>query len=88
MSFQDLKDQYQLAPTQFYRYLQLHHALLEHILLHTSLPEFNPLEAKVVMGRMGKRGYIQNIPLTDNPCIGNLPGPPPTVVGLVWGIGR
>ena len=60
MSFQDLKDDYQLASTQFYRCLQLRHALLEHISLHTPLPEFSPLEAKLIMVKM-ERGAISQI---------------------------
>ena len=54
MSFQELQEQYRLAPTQFYRYLQLRHAIAGHIPPDTIIPEFNPMKAKIIMGRLGK----------------------------------
>ena len=62
MSFQELREQYQLGPTQFYRYLQFRHTLLAHIPLHTPLLEFNPLKAKGLMGRKGRGATSRTYP--------------------------
>lgn len=49
-SFQDLQTEFHMPQTQFYRYLQLRHALSPSLEGLESLPEFSPIEAKVFMG--------------------------------------
>lgn len=55
-SFAELQARHSLHTSQFYRYLQLRHALAVHISTGTSLPEFSPPEAQVLMGSLGKGG--------------------------------
>ncbi|KAJ1097918.1 hypothetical protein NDU88_003034 [Pleurodeles waltl] len=58
-SFQDLQTQYSLNKTQFHRYLQLRHALLVHLQAGDTIPEHSPMEAKALMGDLGKGGVSQ-----------------------------
>ncbi|KAJ1205838.1 hypothetical protein NDU88_001263 [Pleurodeles waltl] len=58
-SFQDQQKQYALNKTQFYRYLQLRHALLVHVQTGDTIPEHSPMEAKALMGNMGRGGVSQ-----------------------------
>lgn len=54
-SFQDMQDLYHMPKTQFYKYLQFRHALSPSLVGLESLPEFSPLEAKVLMGDLGSK---------------------------------
>ena len=47
-SFTDLQTEFELHPIQFFRYLQVRHTLIYYILNLTELPEFNPLQAKIL----------------------------------------
>ncbi|KAJ1119448.1 hypothetical protein NDU88_007634 [Pleurodeles waltl] len=58
-SFQDLQKQYSLNKTQFHRYLQLRHALLVHLQTGDTIPEHSPMEAKALMGDLGRGGVSQ-----------------------------
>lgn len=55
-TFKDLQIRYSLHNTQFYRYLQLRHALQSHITDGSSLPEYRPSEAQTLTGNLGKGG--------------------------------
>lgn len=55
-TFKDLQIRYFLHNTQFYRYLQLRHALQSHITDGSSLPEYSPPEAQTLTGNLGKGG--------------------------------
>ena len=52
-SFEQLQTSFELHNCQFFRYLQLHHALCPHIENLQELPEYNPLEARLMTGETG-----------------------------------
>ena len=54
--FTTLQAEYSLDRTQFYKYLQLRHALAPYRHRMEDLAEFNPLEAKLLNGTLGKGG--------------------------------
>ncbi|KAJ1166053.1 hypothetical protein NDU88_006463, partial [Pleurodeles waltl] len=58
-SFEDLQKNFSLNKTQFHRYLQLRHALSVHIRVGETIPECSPMEAKALMGSLGKGGVSQ-----------------------------
>ena len=53
-SFEELQREFGLHRSQFFKYLQLRHALATYGLKR--LEEFNPLEVKVLSGKMGRGG--------------------------------
>lgn len=55
-TFPDLQQRHALSGSQFYKYLQVRHALTTHVPTGTSLPEFSPLEAQVMTGNLGRGG--------------------------------
>lgn len=60
-SFQQLQVEFQLRKSQFYKYLQLRHALTPTILTLDSLPEFHPLEGRLLMGDLGGAHKIRQV---------------------------
>lgn len=52
-TFQRLQEEFDLHKSQFYRYLQLRHALTPYIKDLQTLPEFHPLEGRLLMGDLG-----------------------------------
>ena len=55
-SFAELQEEYGLHHTQFFNYLQLRHALVASHLEKAGMSEFNPLEAKLLQGALGRGG--------------------------------
>ena len=55
-SFQTLREEFQLHKNQFYRYLQLRHAISPLLRGLEDLPENNPLESKLLWGPLGRDG--------------------------------
>ena len=64
-SFAELREEFSLQPSQFYKYLQLRHALEAHRDSLVEAEEFNTLEAKVLRGAMDRRGGLADIPLPN-----------------------
>ena len=48
-SFSDLQEEFDLHRTQFFRYLQLRHALTQYLANETELVDHNLLEAKIIL---------------------------------------
>ena len=59
-SFSEMQEEYDLHKSQFYKYLQLRHALTPYLFPDTEIPEHNPLEAKILLTHMA-RYNISNI---------------------------
>ena len=59
-TFSDLQEDFGLHSTQFFQYLQIHHALLPLLSSLDDLPDSNPLESKVFSGPLG-RGRISRL---------------------------
>ena len=55
-SFSTLQEEFSLDNSQFFRYLQLRHTLQQYPSISRELEEFNPLEAKLLLGAMGRGG--------------------------------
>lgn len=58
-SFKNLQDEFQLHKSQFFRYLQLRHALSSSLTHLTDLPEFHPLEGHLLTGDLGEHTIRQ-----------------------------
>ena len=58
-SFVVLIGEFSLHKSQFFKYLQLRNALFLYQLELTDLPEFNPLEVKLLMGPIGNGAISQ-----------------------------
>ncbi|KAJ1217743.1 hypothetical protein NDU88_005333 [Pleurodeles waltl] len=71
-SFQELQADLQLSRTQFFEYLQLWHALGTHLTPTDPIPEFNPLEARLLMGNSGGKGVSQIYKALVNHAPGSL----------------
>lgn len=65
-SFQQLQTDFCLHKSQFYKFLQLRHALQPHIHTLESLPEFQSLEGRLLTGDLGPQDQT-GLSDTDDP---------------------
>lgn len=71
ITFAQLQKQYQLAPTEHFRYHQIKHALEATIPPNTTLPQASPLEDRLLTDYLDKRA----ISLTYKKIINHTPDP-------------
>lgn len=71
LTFSELQTKYSLAPTEHFRYRQIHHALTTQISDITNIPEHSPLEDRLIIDPMPKKA----ISFTYRKLCNNLPNP-------------
>lgn len=71
LTFPALQAKYSLASSEYFRYRQIHHALLQQIPDIQNIPEYSPLEDRLILDPMPKKA----ISLTYRKLCNNLPNP-------------